>query len=543
MSQFAAMSCRSGRHAAATVLGACLAALCVLASPTHAAEKTASVYTQREADWRNGAIVYQVFVDRFAPPANLEAKRHLYPAPKALRDWAEQPQRGSYVQGAELWSHEIDFWGGDLASLAGRLDYVQQLGADVLYLNPIHLAYTNHKYDAQDYLQISPEYGSRAELRTLIQDVHQRGMKIVLDGVFNHMGRKSPMFQRAAASETSPTRQWFVFGPQYPGGARSWYNAQNLPELNLENPAVRDFIFAKPDSVVQSYLADGIDGWRLDVAYEIGPNILAELTRAAHRRKPGSLTVGEVASYPKNWMPALDAVMNFTLRDVVLNLARGTIAAPTAARMIERTIAEAGIEPTLKSWLMLDNHDNWRLATELPKREQQRMAQVLQFTLPGSPNLYYGTELGMTGGEDPAMRGPMRWDWVTPENPHLQWTRQLIALRKAHRALRVGDFRPVTAEGLLAFERYTDRVAESVIVLLNPGPTERTERVLIGNSFLMNGEFLVDALAPKTPGSPPPYRTKMLASMATVTVPAGGFLVLTPDVSPVTGYTPYKRVP
>jgi len=211
--------------------------------------------------------------------------------------------------------------------------------------------------------------------------------------------------------------------------------------------------------------------------------------------------------------------------------------------MIERTISEAGIEPTLKSWLMLDNHDNWRLATELPKLEQQRLAQVLQFTLPGSPNLYYGTELGMTGGEDPAMRAPMRWDWVTPENPYLQWTRQLIALRKAHRALRVGDFRPVTAEGLLAFERYTDRVAESVIVLINPGPTERTERVLIGNSFLMNGESLVDALAPKAPGAPPPYRTKMLASMATVTVPAGGFLVLTPDVSPVTGYTPYKRVP
>ena len=108
-------------------------------------------FTQREQDWRNGAIVYQVLVDRFAPSANLDAKRALYPAPKVLRGWAEVPTRGTDLPDAGINTHELDFWGGDFASLSSQLGYVQQLGADVLYLNPIHLAYTNHKYDALDF--------------------------------------------------------------------------------------------------------------------------------------------------------------------------------------------------------------------------------------------------------------------------------------------------------------------------------------------------------------------------------------------------------
>lgn len=493
-------------------------------------------YTAREGDWRNGAIVYQVMVDRFAPSANLEAKRALYPAPKVLHPWSEPAKRGKYVASAHVWSHEIDFWGGDLASTAGKLGYVQDLGATVLYLNPIHLAYTNHKYDALNYMQVSPEFGTREDLTRLTQAAHARGMKVVLDGVFNHMGRNSPAFQQAQADARSPYRDWFYFGPQYPGGARGWYQATNLPELNLENPAVRDYLFTGKDSVVQSYLRDGIDGWRLDVAPELGFRYLAELTQAAHAAKPGSLVVGEIPNYPKEWFPSVDAVINFTLRDITLNMLKGEIAAPAAAQMMERTITEAGIEPTLKSWLMLDNHDNPRLTDVLP-RLQQRVAQLLQFTLPGSPNLYYGTELGMTGGEDPANRSPMRWDLAKDSNATLQWTRKLVALHQQHRALRVGDFRLVSAHGLLAFERYTDRVQDTVVVLVNPGKQTVTERILIANSKLMNGASLIDLLDPKAK----PQR--VMASMTTVTLPAGDYKVLAPDMSVTGGYSAYKRVP
>ena len=494
------------------------------------------VFERREQDWRNGAIVYQVMVDRFAPPANLDAKRALYPAPKVLHRWSEEAKRGKYVQAANVWSHELDFWGGDLPGVTSKLGYLQDLGVDVLYLNPIHLAYTNHKYDALDYLKISPEFGTKDDMALLTQETHAKGMKLVLDGVFNHMGRNSEKFKEAQSNPTSPYRDWFFFGDQYPGGARGWYQAPNLPELRLENPAVRDHLYAKPDSVVQTWLRDGVDGWRLDVAPDLGPKYLAELTAAAHAAKPGSLVVGEIPNFPKEWFPAVDAVMNFTLRDVILNTVSGLIAPATAASMIDRTVQESGIEPLLKSWLLLDNHDNDRLSHVFPKVGDQRLAQLLQFTLPGSPNLYYGSELGMTGGEDPANRSPMRWDLARDSNPALQWTRQLIQLRKDHRALRIGNFRPVTSGKLLAFERYTDRVQDTVVVLVNPGKTAITERVLIANSKLMNGSSLVDLLNPKAP----PLR--VMASMVTVTIPAGAYRIVAPDVSLAGGYSVFKRV-
>jgi glycosidase len=199
-------------------------------SPTELRERIEA----READWRAGAVIYQVFVDRFAPCADLGAKRELYPAPKTLRAWHETPEKGHFVESAGVWSHEIDFWGGDLASVRGKLGHLNELSADVLYLNPVHLAYTNHKYDAADYLEVSPEYGSRADLRLLVGDAHARGLKVMLDGVFNHVGRRHHAFQAALADERSPYRSWFFIGPQYPNGYRGWADVANLPRASLE---------------------------------------------------------------------------------------------------------------------------------------------------------------------------------------------------------------------------------------------------------------------------------------------------------------------
>ncbi|MFN7693891.1 MAG: glycoside hydrolase family 13 protein [Burkholderiales bacterium] len=491
-------------------------------------------FEAREADWRNGAIVYQVLPDRFAPAANLEAKRHLYPAPKILRGWDETPRRGTYVESAKLWSHEIEFWGGDLQSLRAKLDHVQGLGADVLYLNPIHLAYTNHKYDAFDYNAVSPEFGTRDDVKALAKDVHQRGMKLVLDGVFNHMGRNAPKFKDAEANPQSPWRDWFYFGPQYQSGARVWWLAENLPEINLENPAVAEHVYAGRDSVVRSYLRDGVDGWRLDVAVDIGFEHLHALTQAAHAEKPGSLVVGEIANYPKEWFPAVDGVMNFTLREIVLRLADGRLKPSLAADMMDRMVRESGTDNLLKSWLMLDNHDTPRLATALPNATQRRLAQVLQFSLPGAPNLYYGSELGMTGGDDPEMRAPMRWDWVRTDNPELRWTQQLIALRKAHRALRVGDFRRVTSEQLFAFERHTDRARDTVVVVANPSDRTVSETVMVANSKLMNVWMMVDALTGE--------KTRITTGLLELNLAPGAVKVLVPELSPGGGYSAYKRV-
>ncbi len=511
-------------------------ALTALAAGAGAAD---GPFEARERDWRNGAIVYQVIVDRFAPSATLDAKRALYPPPKTLRGWHEQPAAGPYLAEHRVAAHELDFWGGDLASLAGKLDHVQQLGAEVLYLNPIHLAWTNHKYDALDFQTTSPGYGSRDDFKRLADDAHRRGLKVVLDGVFNHMGRQAPIFQQALADAHSPWRGWFHIGPQYAGGSRSWTGFQNLPELNLENPAVRDQLWNSPDSVLRSWLRDGADGWRLDTAFELGHAFLRELTDAAHREKPDALVVGEIVNYPDAWLRSIDAVMNFTLRDIVLNLASGDVAPAAASRMTARLVQDAGIEPMLKSWLVIDNHDIPLIATQLPDPAQRRLVQTLQFTLPGAPNLYYGAELGMTGGADPANRGPMRWDLVRDDNAELAWVRHLIALRKAHRALRVGDFHAIDAEHLYAFERRTDRALDTRIVVVNPGPQRVRERLMVTNAHLMDDTPMVDLLGLVSALAPVYFGPGFI----TVDLPPRGVVVLQPRPKDLGGYSRYKRVP
>lgn len=495
-------------------------------------------YARRDADWRFGPVVYQVLVDRFAPSADLDAKRDLYASPRRLRGWDERPTRGEYLEEARVWSHEVDFWGGDLDSLRARLDHIDAMGADVVYLNPIPDALTNHKYDATDYRIVAPEYGDRDDLRALIKDVHERDMKLMLDGVFNHTGRRSPRFIEASTDEASEYREWYTFDERQPNGYKAWYDVANLPELNVENDEVRGYLWEDEDSVMKSFLADGADGWRLDVAYDIGFEYLRQLTQEAHEFKPGSAIIGEIWSYPEDWAHSVDGLMNFHLRAIVLTLARGEIPGAHAGDMIETMVEDAGVEPILRSWLMLDNHDTQRLATMLPDTDRRRLAQVLQFTLPGAPVVYYGSELGMTGGDDPEMRGPMRWDLIEAEDPdalaELEWTRSLIDMRRSSRALRIGDYRALETQSCLAFMRRTDRYAETVIVICNASDEPVREVIAVRDSKQMGSNPLIDQLTGD--------EHRAFSGLLDLEVPARSVLVLKPRPIEAHRYTPHKRM-
>jgi cyclomaltodextrinase len=499
----------------------------------------AKVFEAREKDWRNGAIVYQILVDRFVPSANLAAKKHLYPAPKILREWHELPKRGLELEDQKLNSQELEFWGGDLQSAQTKLDHVKQLGATAIYLNPIHLAWTNHKYDAFDYKAISPEFGTREDFKRFASQAHQLGMRVVLDGVFNHMGRNSPQFKDAMANPKSPWRNWFAIGSQYKDGARVWTGFQNLPELNLENPAVRQYLYEAPDSVVRGYLRDGADGWRLDTAYELGLPYMRALTQAARKEKKDAVVIGEIVNYPDQWLKAMDGVMNFTLRQIILSSAQGELNPAVAARMTERMIQDAGIEPMLKSWNVIDNHDIPRIATQVPEEKQRRLVQVLQFTLPGSPNVYYGSEIGMTGGGDPENRNTMRWDWVNAQNPEMIWMKKLIGIHQQNRALRIGNYRRIESDRLFAFERFTDKTLETRLVLANPGRTDITERIMVANAGLMDDTPMVDLLGV----DPQKHVTTMGPGLISITVPAQTVMILKPVERDLGGYSRYKRYP
>ena len=494
-------------------------------------------YLARQKDWRNGAVVYQIMVDRFAPSRNLESKRHLYSSPKRLREWTEAPQKGPYLEHDEIWAHEVDYWGGDLDSLTSRLDYIQGLGVDVVYLNPIFESLSNHKYDASDYHKVDPVYGTRKDVGALASELHRRGMRLILDGVFNHMGRRSPMFQDAKSNPKSPWRNFFVWRG---GGTKDyvgWLDVANLPELNLENPAVQDFIYRRPDSVVQSYLRqEHIDGWRLDVAFDIGFSLLTDLTRCAHEARPGSVVIGEIWNYPEEWHPAVDGVMNMHSRVIVLQMLKGRIAPAVASAMWETMLAEAGYDHLLKAWLVLDNHDTTRLAHELPQPWQQKMARVLQFTLPGTVCLYYGSELGMSGGDDPENRAPMRWDLAVSENQTLAFHRRLLSLRHQEPALRWGDFRRLHSQGLFAFLRRTMSAKETVIVVANPSGQPVQEILQLRDSKMQDVTTLRNQLGPET--------FMVYGGCIDVTIPAHEIFVLKPDVSPYPkGYDRYDRLP
>ncbi len=484
-----------------------------------------SRFDLRAKDWRNGAVVYQIFVDRFSPPKG--DKQSLYPT--ALRPWSATPKATAFNPALQTYPHVIEFWGGDLSGVRARLDYVQKLGAEVVYLQPIFKSPSNHKYDTEDYLAVDPQLGTMSDLKGLIGDLHGRGMRLMLDGVFNHVGATSALFKDPAK------RNWFFFGSEYPLGYRGWAGVASLPALRMEEPAVQAYLWADKDSIVRRYLRMGIDGWRLDVAFEIGPSLLEQITKAAHATKPGSAVVGEISGYPSGWSEAVDGQFNFFPVAIGQALLDGSMSGGQAGRALEHLVKDAGIENLLKSWLLVENHDTPRLASLVSDSAQRRLITALQFTLPGSPCVYYGEELGMEGRGDPENRAPMRWDLANSQNRDYEWVRRLLVLRRTHPALRMGDFAALDTNRLLAFARTTDKVRDSTLVVINPTRETVKETFPTRVGRLMSWGELEDGLSLQ--------RVKSVNGMVTIELPPHGIAVYAPVAEKNGGYSPYDRIP
>lgn len=492
------------------------------------------VIAARRADWRVGPVVYQVFVDRFAPSSNLEAKKHLFKSPRRLMDWAQVPQGGRLDPTTKKYTHELEFWGGDLESLRGKLDYIKGLGADVVYTTPIFQAQTNHKYDTEDYRRIDPGFGTLADFRALVRDVHQKRMKLVLDGVFNHMGATAPAFLAALKNAKDKHRSWFKFGAGYIGGYQGWAGVPSLPQLDTSSPALATELWSGKDSVVRHWLHEGADGWRLDVAFHMGPKVVGQIRQAAHETKPGSLVVGEIPGYPSDWFGAIDGVFNFYSVQVGNEMLRGHLTGGRAGKLLERAVEDAGIENILRSWAHFDNHDTSRAASLVPDQKLRNLAFALQFTLPGSPVVYYGSELGMTGEGDPGSRAPMRWDMDEPSNPTKAWIGHLSRLRKKLPALRYGDFRMLDSDRLLAFLRVTDKALETVMVVVNPTDEKVTETLPFRQGKVMSWGELRDVEGGGT--------VRAIEGLVRLTMKPRSVAVYVPVDRKVNGYSPYDRI-
>lgn len=436
--------------------------------------------------WVRDAIFYEIFPDRFAA-----SDRVVKPGP--LEPWDGPPT----LHG---------FKGGDLLGIVEHLDYLADLGINALYLSPIFASASNHRYHTYDYLRVDPLLGGDAALRELLDAAHERDLRVILDGVFNHTGRGFwPFHHLLETGGSSPYRRWFHVddaaldagrslvayppdgAPAPAPGYEAWWGMPALPKLNTDEPAVRGYLFG----VAEHWLRFGIDGWRLDVPGEIADESFWQEFRARCRAiRPDAYLVGEIWHLAPDWLRGdrFDALMNYPLAEAILGYAGGarldlaavhsqqeyaagivaTDGAGFAARLGELLTA---YEPatTAVQLNLLGSHDTPRLRTVLggdPNRV--RLAVLLQATLPGAPCLYYGDEVGLSGGPDPACRGAFPWD-ATRWEPGLRDTvRGLYRLRTAEPALRDGPLAVIGTMGpAVAIER--GHGAARFVVVANPG--------------------------------------------------------------------------
>ena len=484
-------------------------------------------------DWFGRGVTYQIFPDRFRRTdtpdvSGMVGHRWLH------ESWDDQPVFRPDEDGQIT---NRDFFGGSLAGITEKLDYLQSLGVTTLYLNPIFEAASNHRYDTADYRAIDPLLGDEETFRTLCREAHKRGMRVMLDGVFNHTGSRSRYFNAdgfypelgAAQSQDSPYYDWYSFHP-WPTDYDAWWGVKTLPAVNEQRPAYRQFIFKGEDSVVWHWLRCGADGWRLDVADELPGDFIAGIRRAIEDEKPDGYLLGEVwedgsnkVAYSQRRRYLLGrethGLMNYPLRTALLRWLGGGDAAEFRESM---ETLRANYPPAAFYGAMnfLGTHDTPRILTllgaeHIPAAKEERaafalspaqlargraklrLAGMLLYGFPGSPTLFYGDEAGMQGFEDPLNRGT--YPWGREDTGLLVFFRALGRLRKERRSLQSGSLTYIYAQGgglviTREHEGETTMVAlnagDEALTLTLPWPCGTAEDGLTGQRFLaVNGQL------------------------------------------------------
>lgn len=422
-----------------------------------------AVYSPRSLPpaWTRGAVVYQIVPDRFArsDPASALRGGKVYGHEPLYLQWDEPPEHPPKGR---------DFYGGNLRGITGKLDYLADLGVSCLYLTPIFASPTNHRYDALDYLEIDPRLGDGADFDALVAAAAGRGLRIVLDGVFNHCSSESLYFRQAQASRHSPYYRWFDF-QEWPGQYTGWVGLSQMPEF-VECPEVEAFFFG-PQGVARQWLRRGIAGWRLDVAPWISDEYWRRFRRALRGERDDVYLVAE------DWGDAtarlvgdsFDATMNYRFAYSVAGYATGRLTPSELDDRLE-TLRRDTPPPAFHAQLnLLGSHDTPRLLTVCGgDRERHMLAAALQLAYPGVPMIYYGDEAGVEGAY--AEAGRRAFPWQRPDPELLGFYRRAIITRRASPALAVGEVETVwidDASRCYGFLR--SHGGEQVVALFNAG--------------------------------------------------------------------------
>ena len=402
--------------------------------------------------WASKSIFYQIFPDRFC---NGDSSND----PDNKANWNDQPSC-------------YNFFGGDLKGIIKQIPYLKQLGVTALYLNPIFDSPSNHKYDTRDYLKIAPEFGDLWTFKYLVNQLHQEGMKVIIDGVFNHTGDTFWAFQDIIKrGEKSRFKDWYYCRsfPIVQGNSPNyecWWNFGSLPKLNHHNPEVVRYLFR----VIAFWTSIGIDGWRLDVPNEVHMDFWRVFRQLVRSINPEAYIVGEIWDDPRGWLAGdtCDAVMNYKWREAVIRyFAREEISAEQFKMELAGNRSNLSWEYVISAYNLLGSHDTPRFLTICGQDRRKMLAALaFQFTYPGVPALYYGDEIGLYGAKDPDCRKTMRWDKEEQDQTILETTGKLAKLRQQHQSLQNGSYHDLyLGDDLFGFVR-TGR-NEQILVCFN----------------------------------------------------------------------------
>ncbi len=461
-------------------------------SPTeHVSGFLLTVFTQDYVtpEWFKGGVMYQIFPDRFCKVGAMpDIKGRVRRA-----DWGGTPEYRPNKQGKVL---NNDFFGGNFKGIQSKLGYLKDLGVTTVYLNPIFEAASNHRYDTSNYMEVDGMLGTEEDFCALVQEANKQGIRLILDGVFNHTGDNSLYFNKygeypslgAYQSKESPYYSWYSF-QEFPDRYSSWWGIDILPEVNENSPEYQNFIFNE-GGVLKKWLGKGIGGYRLDVADELPDFFLKKLRASVKEEDPDALIIGEVWEDASNKIAysqrreylqgkELDSVMNYPLKEGIIRY----IQTGNAASLLHtvRVLINHYPKQTVDCLMnIVGTHDTARILTVLggiycnnkdemaeesayltPENKQKaieklKMAAVLQYTLPGVPCVYYGDENGAEGHIDPFCRRCFDWDHLNEDL--IAFYQRLGEIRKEHREIfKDGDFQDVyVSEGVLVFKREKD---------------------------------------------------------------------------------------
>jgi glycosidase len=500
------------------------------ANEVQAADSPAAITTP---DWVKRAVFYQIFPDRFAKSDNLDK-------PHNLEEWDSDPT-------------PLGYKGGDLVGVREHLDYLQDLGATALYFNPIFQSASNHRYHTHDYYKIDPLLGGDEAFDALIAECRRRGMRIVLDGVFNHASRGFFQFNDVLENgPASPWLDWFTvhehpanaYDHGQPPGYEAWVGLHALPKLNTDNPQVREYLMR----VGEYWLRKGIDGWRLDVPFEIhSDGFWQEFRQRVKAINPEAYLVGEVWQDARQWLQGdqFDGVMNYLFAEAAIAFSAGH-------RVRRETVEDRSYAPwpgidgrsyaakvdhllglypwpiQLTQLNLLDSHDTSRFITIAgDDRASVRLGTLLLFTFPGAPSIYYGDEIGLTGAlPDHWARKTFPWDhperWDTDA---LAFHKTLITLRQSHLALQTGGYTHLYADpDVYAFARTLE--GSRIIVTVNVAEVPRQFEIPL--TGLLAAQPATATILFATDGSP---TAELTLDSLRVTLPARSGAVL--DASPI----------